>query len=207
MNSIVRYAAVLVVGILIGSLGFYAWTQLSPAEAPRNAAFTEYGDTSTMTYRGFLKVADITGSTFDSEHRGAIEVLEFSWGETMDADAAFGGTSVVRPEKADFRFVFWWDDRACVDLVEACTKGTVFPEATFSVRSSTMVSDYLQVELRNVIISSFQTHGNVFEGTGPICELHLAFVVINVRTFEFSSTGAPIGGDEFTWDYESSTPS
>jgi type VI secretion system secreted protein Hcp len=207
MNWLVKYAAVLVIGVVIGSVAFYAWTQFSGQPAARSAAYTEYGESGAMTYKAFLSIADIVGSSLDAVHPDEIEVLEFAWGEMIDADALRGaGAGAVAPEKEDFTFVFWWDTAACTDLLEACTKGQHISEAVFSVRSPALSDDFLVVQFQNVIISSFQTHGTVFEGPGPLCEIRLAFTVITVRTYEFSErAGAFVQRDEFQWNYETHT--
>jgi type VI secretion system secreted protein Hcp len=201
MNKIVTYAAVLIVGILIGSLAFYTWTQISPPEAPRNTAYTQYGESNTMNYRAFLKVADVPGLSLDAQHPDEIEILEYGWGETMDAGAIFEARGAAGPAKEDFTFVFWWDDKASSKLFQLCTKGEIVGEALFSVRSSGMPTDFLVVHLEQVVVSSFQTQGNVFEGEKPLCEIHLAFNVILMQTFRLSATGAVLDGAEFRWNY------
>jgi type VI secretion system secreted protein Hcp len=196
MNKIITYAAVLVIGILIGSSAFYGWIQISSSEDTRNAAYTQYGETDAMNYRAFLRVGEISGSSRDELHPDEIEILEYSWGETVDADSIFLAMGAVKPAKEDFAFVFWIDRQACPELYELCTKGEIIEEAVFSIHPLEGSYDFLVVTLREVVVSSFQIKGNVFEGSEPLCEISLAFKLMKVQTVTRE------GSYDFAWDFE-----
>jgi type VI secretion system secreted protein Hcp len=203
MNKIITYAAMLIVGILIGSLAFYTWTQITSPEAPLNTAYTQYGQSDEMGYFAWLKVTGINGTSSEERHSDMIEILEYTWGETIDAFAVFNAMGAVSPDYSDFTFVFWWDEIASAKLLRACTRGEIIEEAVLYVHSRypTTIYDFIRIRLRNVIVSSFQTYGNVFEGEHPLVEISLAFRRIDIMAYRILDTGAVRETYSFSWDY------
>jgi type VI secretion system secreted protein Hcp len=207
MNKIITYAAILIVGILIGSLAFYTWTQITSPEAPLNTAYTQYGQTDEMGYFAWLKVTGMNGTSSEERHSDMIEILEYSWGETTDAFAIFNAMGAVSPDYSDFTFVFWWDQIASTKLLRACTKGEIIEEAVLTVHSRYPATEYdfITIRLWNVIVSSFQTKGNVFEGEQPLVEISLAFKRFDIFACRILATGAVADTYHFAWDYETNS--
>src|SRR5512140_2425488 len=84
----------------------------------------------------FLKIEGIEGESEDSEHKGWIDVLSWSWGETQTGTMAYGGGGGGgKVSMQDFHFVM----RVCKaspKLLEACASGQHYGSATLEARKA-----------------------------------------------------------------------
>lgn len=102
----------------------------------------------------FLKLEGINGESRAAGHRGEIDVMAWSWGE-LQAGGGGGGAGGLDLESLRFRMR---PNRASPRLMLACATGQHIPEATLTVRqdSRNAGSDYLQIRLEDVLVSSYQ---------------------------------------------------
>ncbi len=104
---------------------------------------------------GYLKIADIKGESTDRAHKGEIEILSWSWGET-GLEAGSGLTTGKRQHKP--LTITKRVDKTSPVLQRAQADGRVFPEMTvYLPQADPGHQTYLKYKLSNVHITSFQT--------------------------------------------------
>jgi type VI secretion system secreted protein Hcp len=101
----------------------------------------------------FLKLDGIDGESQDSAHEGEIDILDFSFGYSVEVPTDRGGGGEGRATLGDLILVKELD-KSSDALDAAAAAGTVIPEARFSVRTGTAASDYLVITLEDVLVTS-----------------------------------------------------
>ena len=109
----------------------------------------------------FLTIEGIEGESQDEKHKGALELLSWSWGETNSGAHGFGGGGGAgKVSMRDFDFVMNYN-KASPKLMLACATGQHIPKVTLTCRKAGgKQEEYLVIELKNVLISSYQTGGS-----------------------------------------------
>ena len=98
----------------------------------------------------FAKIGDIKGESPDDKHKDQIEVLSWSWGVT----GAQRKTPLCPHEFTINKSL----DRSTPPLISATAQGTVFPQASVSVRKAgSLEEDYLTITLTNAVITSYDS--------------------------------------------------
>jgi type VI secretion system secreted protein Hcp len=108
---------------------------------------------------GYLKIGDIKGESTDDKHKGEIEVLSWSWGES----AARAGTTaaVARPAAGPGKLTITKPvDSSSPELARAAASGRKFERMTVTLPPSRAGGKYMTVTLRDVVISSVQQSGS-----------------------------------------------
>lgn len=109
----------------------------------------------------FLKIEGVSGESADSKHKGQIDVLSWSWGMAQSGTmhvATGGGTGKVSVQDINITKRV---DKATPVILSHCCSGKHFPTATLSVnKAGGDKLEYLKLEMKNVLISSYQTAGN-----------------------------------------------
>jgi type VI secretion system secreted protein Hcp len=104
----------------------------------------------------FLKIDGVEGESDDTEHKGEIDVLAWSWGETTQPAASEHALT----DKVSMD-AFWFVARlskASPKLMQACASGEHFPKAVLTTRKAGRhQEDYLTITLTDIIISSYST--------------------------------------------------
>ena len=111
----------------------------------------------------FLKIEGIDGESNNKDHVGWIEVLSWSWGESLPAARIVVGAGAPPAGKVSMSsFTFMKRlDKATPQLLQACMMGKVFPKVEFHVvrsfagvdgQTTEMVVDFLK--LTNSLVSS-----------------------------------------------------
>lgn len=106
--------------------------------------------TALSAHHLFLKIDGIEGESTDDKHKGEIEVLSYSWGETQP-----GGGKV---NMQDFHFAKTFD-KASPKLFLACANGKHFPKATLTVRKDGSNQEYIKWILSDIMCTNYQTAG------------------------------------------------
>lgn len=197
MNKLLSLAALIIVGIAIGGSTIYGLTQFAPSNGAKNVAYSQFGENGVKTYEAFLKISSIPGSSIDLTHGNQIEIEKFSWSE-MQSGSMPEGAGAGQVEMEHFQFIFEMDPKASPKLFFACASGEVLEYAELYVRT---IGDkpevFLRVILSSVLISSFQTLGNTYQGQHPVDVITIEYSRIQ---FDYSSSG--IGR---WWDLPSNT--
>jgi type VI secretion system secreted protein Hcp len=108
----------------------------------------------------FLKIGTIRGESTDQKHKGEIDVLAWSWGQSAGTAETKRGKLPVAciQDLALVKSV----DSASPDLIMMGVTGNVVPEAVLTVRKSggDQQEAFFTLKLTNVIVSSYQTGGS-----------------------------------------------
>jgi type VI secretion system secreted protein Hcp len=143
-----------------------------------------------MAFDAFLKIEGIEGDSTDKDHKGEIEILSFSWGETNASPSnRGGGGGAGKVSMQDFHFTMQVS-KASPNLMLACATGRHFQEATLTARKAGQrQQEFLKIKLSDVLVSSYQTDGNTNDKEAPLPtdQISLNFVKID---FLFSGGGS-----------------
>ena len=108
----------------------------------------------------FLRIQGVTGGeSQDEQHKGAMEVLAWSWGQsTGDARTGRGRQPAVCIQDLS---ITKYIDSASPELIMNSVLGEVAPTATLVVRrAGERPVEFLTLTMRNVTISSYTTGGS-----------------------------------------------
>jgi type VI secretion system Hcp family effector len=120
----------------------------------------------------YIKYDGIDG---DAALGGAIEVSSFSWGVSNAGSSSGGGRrGVGKVSMQDFHFVST-SNTSSPDLLRAVATGKHISKVDFVVARApgSTADNFLKYELKDVLVSSFQTSGH--SGTAPLEEVTLNF--------------------------------
>ena len=106
----------------------------------------------------FLKIDGIDGESADGKHKGEIDLLSWSWGETQSgAHAAGGGGGAGKVSMQDFHFTMTVN-KATPKLIQACAGGDHIKSAILTCRKAGgQQEEYLKYTFSDLLISCDQT--------------------------------------------------
>ena len=114
----------------------------------------------------FLKLGDIKGESLDDKHKGEIDVLAWSWGES-DNTAASRKSKAGRtaPDCIQDLSLTKFVDRATPDIIMDAVLGQIINQGTLTLRRAggKEQQDYLTLTLTEVTISAYSTGGSLGE--------------------------------------------
>jgi type VI secretion system secreted protein Hcp len=130
-----------------------------------------------------LELDGIKGESSDDAHRGAIEILSFSWGVSNSTTVSGGGTA----GKATFKefTVTKKTDASCPELFIRCATGEHIPTAVLHVRKAGAEGKpetYIKITLTDVLVSSYQSQGSGGTAGASVPEQSISF---NYAKIEF----------------------
>ena len=131
----------------------------------------------------FLKIDGVQGESEDSKHKGEIEVLSFSWGETNSGGLVGhgGGGGAGKVAMQDLHFVTRFS-KASPTLLLACASGKHMKSAVLTARKAGKgQQEYLVYKFTDVFVTSYQTGGSTQEAEGPLDQISLGFARIEVE--------------------------
>ena len=149
----------------------------------------------------FLKIEGIDGESEDGDHKGWIDVLSWSWGETQTGSMAYGGGGGAgKVSMQDFHFTM----RVCKGspkLLEACASGEHFAKADLVARKAgkTQVK-FLKMKFSDLLVSSFQTGGTGSGDPVPIDQISLNYAKIEYEYAPQNKDGTLGGYIRAGWD-------
>lgn len=105
----------------------------------------------------FLQIAGIEGESQDAKHKGWLDVLSWSWGESNPGGpVAGGGGGAGKVSMGDFNFMTT-TTKASPKLFLACAAGQHFKEAKLVGRKSGKdQQEYLTWTFSDILVSAFQ---------------------------------------------------
>jgi type VI secretion system secreted protein Hcp len=148
----------------------------------------------------FLKIDGITGESTDSKHKGEIEVLSWSWGETLPTPPSHGGgAGSAKVEMTDLH-VSANLTKASPQLILACASGKHLKSAVLTGRKGggKAQDEFLTFSLSDVLIGSYQTGGTTADA--PLDSVSLNFAKIEVTYKEQSAKGGLGATVRAGWD-------
>lgn len=151
----------------------------------------------------FLKIDGIEGESQDRHHKGELEVVSWSWGESQTIITSGGGGSTagkvaMRDLQATMNV-----SKAAPALFLACASGKHFANATLTCRKKDG-HDFLVITMSNVLVSTYEITGAA-QGP-PLDQLSLCYAKIKIEYREQQadgSLGLPIKSG---WDVAANTP-
>lgn len=106
----------------------------------------------------FMKVDGVTGESEVLGHKGEIDVLAWSWGQSTGARTASGAKPNLCIQDLSFTKYI---DTATPELIMNSVVGEVAPNAVLSLhRASAPEAEYLTLKMRNVTVTSISTGGS-----------------------------------------------
>ena len=157
-----------------------------------------------MAFDTFLKIDGIEGESTDDKHKGWIEILSYSWGESQmvsrTASSSGGGTS-ARVDMQDLSVVKTLD-KASPLICLACAEGKHIKEVTLELcRAGGDKMPYMEYKMSNVIVSSVSVGGG--GGGEPTESLTFNYGKIQwTYTQQKRADGSPGGKVPAGWDLE-----
>jgi type VI secretion system secreted protein Hcp len=187
-----QIASIVAASLLVTTIGVAASLQANKAPQELDFPAILTADAAAVDY--FLKIDGIEGESTDDRHKGEIEILSFSWGETnAGTHAAGGGGGAGKVSMQDIHFTMKMN-KASPKLFLACATGEHIKEAVLVARKAGGdQQEYLKVKFTDLLVSSYQTGGS--SGDVPTDSFSLNFSKIE---FEYKpqnpdgTLGAPV---------------
>jgi type VI secretion system secreted protein Hcp len=143
----------------------------------------------------FLKVQGVSGEAVDSEHKGEIEVVSWSWG--MQGPTVFGGQTAAKAAIGELHVVKRVD-KSSTTLMNFLRSNKAVEEARLSVRKAgTTPLEYFKINLKKVRVKSLALSTDGAELTE---RLTLGFTHVNVSYIPQQDTTGAMGGGASTFD-------
>jgi len=141
----------------------------------------------------FLKIDGIEGESHDDKHKGEIDLLSWSWGESQQGTfSGGGGGGAGKVSMQDFHFVMKVN-KSSPKLLLGCATGEHIKKAVLTCRKAGKEQqEYLKITFSDVLVSSFQTGGSHGD-TVPSDQISLNFTKIEYEYKEQKQDGT-LGG-------------
>jgi len=147
----------------------------------------------------FIKIDGIAGESQDAGHKGEIDVLTFSWGETRPGGQIGGGGGAGKISVQDFHFSAQ-TSKASPKLFLACATGEHIKKAVFIGRRAGQFQDFLTLTLSDVLVVAFQIGGSETADPSPVDEISLNFARIEFEYREQKPDGTLDTPVKAGWD-------
>jgi type VI secretion system secreted protein Hcp len=155
----------------------------------------------------YVKFDGIDGEAQDDNHKKWIDVLSVDWGAHKPGGGATGqsrrrGAAVVEDVTLTLEY-----EKAAPKLQEKCLTGEIIKKVEIELTSTYggARATYLKYELKNVMISSFQTNASGNDETPPTVVIANNFEEIKVTYTEFDDEGNKKGNVETSFKVEKGT--
>ena len=147
----------------------------------------------------FLKLDGIFGESKDSKHKGEIDVLSFSFGETHVGSSGLGaGGGAGKVHMSDFSFTAR-TSKASPQLFMHCAQGKHIKQAFLTARKSGgSQQEYLKIKLVDLLVSGVQFAGHGSELLTENVTLNFAKFHLDYQEQKPDGSGTPAG--EMGWD-------
>jgi len=142
----------------------------------------------------FLKIDGIEGESADSKHKGEIDLLSFSWGETQTGThSTGGGGGAGKVQMQDFHFVMKCN-KASPKLALACAEGEHIKKAVLVCRKAGKEQqEFFKISMSDLLVSSFQTGGSAHGDEIPMDQISMNYSKIEFEYKEQKADGS-LGG-------------
>jgi type VI secretion system secreted protein Hcp len=147
----------------------------------------------------FLRVDGIQGESADAKHKGEIDVLSWSWGETQATGPPSSGGGAGKVEMSDLTVVTHVS-KASPHLLLACATGKHIKSAVLTGRKAGKgQAEFLTFSLSDVLVSSYQTGGSA-SVEPPTDSVSLNFAKVQVEYKEQKADGSLGETVKVGWD-------
>ena len=147
----------------------------------------------------FLRLDGIPGESVDAKHKGEIDVLSWSWGESQEIAATPGGGSGAGKVAMTDLHVSANLSKASPQLLLACAAGKHIKSAVLTGRKAGKgQQEYLTFSLSDVLVSGYQTGAS--EAEVPLDSISLNFSKIEVSYKQQKADGSLAPAIRVGWD-------
>jgi len=138
-----------------------------------------------------LKLGDIKGESKHKDHKEEVELLSFSLGGNQTGTSAHGGGSGAGKVAMHDVHVVARLDKASVHLFHAMCSGKHFPEGGKITcrKAGGQQEKFLEVEVKDVLVSGFQFGGSPGSDTIPTIQFSLNVGTCSMEYFEQDASG------------------
>jgi type VI secretion system secreted protein Hcp len=140
---------------------------------------------------------DVTGEASDTDHKGEIEVVSWSWGIQGSTDVATG-KAAAKPKLTELRIVKRID-RSSPVLMQLAKNNKVTDVATLTLRKAgTTQLTFFKIELKKVRVTAVNLESANMPNspsTDLVERVNLGFEQVTVTYTPQGTTGAKGGGD------------
>jgi type VI secretion system secreted protein Hcp len=149
----------------------------------------------------FLKIDGIPGESLDAKHKGEIDVVAWSWGESnpVQPGGPGGGGGAGKVQMHDFNFTAA-TSKASPALMLAGASGKHLKSAVLTARKAGKAqAEFLTFSLSDVLVSAYQVGGSEGEVV-PMDSVSLNFSKIQVEYKEQKPDGSLGASVKAGWD-------
>lgn len=140
----------------------------------------------------FLKMQGVTGEAGDTDHKGEIEVVSWSWGMKAGTVGTSANAQVSRAATIEELHVVKNVDKSSATLMLYLNQNRLVPKAQLTVRKAGKEAlEYLKIDLEKVRVSAWQVAS---EGGTLVERVTLGFAKVEVTYTPQDATGAKGGG-------------
>lgn len=170
----------------------FSWNAQGKFEIPQtSAAQSDY----------FLKLEGVDGESTDASHRGEIEINSWSWGASNPgishgSGGKGGGGGAGKASFSDISFTTSVG-KATPKLMLLCATGEHIKSAKLFVRKAGSTQDYYTIELKEVMVSSYQVAG---DGNEETTTFSLSFQKIEMEYIPQNPDGTTGEAIKAGWD-------
>ena len=152
--------------------------QTKPVAAAVIASFAlALAGTANAAVDYFLKIDGIPGESTDAGHKDEIHIESFSWGAAQSTQGSTNRAGKGCPQEFHFTKML---DKASPLLASNAVSGMVIPNAILIGRKAgEKPIEYLKYELKNVMVTSYQTAGS--SQSLPMDSFSLNFASLSVE--------------------------
>jgi type VI secretion system secreted protein Hcp len=127
----------------------------------------------------FLKLDGIDGESSDDKHKGEIDILSWSFGNTNTGTMhGGGGGGAGKVQFQDIHFTAH-TNKASPKLMLACASGEHIKKGVLICRKAGKdQQEYLKITLTDVLVSSYQTGGSGHSEVLPVDQFSLNFAKV-----------------------------
>lgn len=146
----------------------------------------------------FLQIAGIEGESQDAKHKGWLDVMSWSWGESHpEAPGAGGGGGAGKVSMQDFNFMVQ-TSKASPKLFLACAAGQHFKEAKLVGRKAGKdQQEYLTWTFSDILVSGFQVSAS---SEVPVESVSLSYAKVKLEYRPQKADGSLDGPISAGWD-------
>ncbi len=129
----------------------------------------------------FMKIEGVAGESTDDKHKGEIDIMSFSWGETQQGShGGGGGGGAGKVQMQDLHFTKKVD-KATAPLFLACAVGSHLKSVVIVARKAGKTQqEYLKYTLSDCLVSSYQVGGSQGDVV-PMEQISLNFAKIEIE--------------------------
>lgn len=149
----------------------------------------------------FLKIDGIEGESYDSKHKGEIDLQSWSWGATQAGTmASGGGGGAGKVHMQDFHFTMLVN-KSTPKLILACASGQHIPKAVLTCRKAgTDQQEFFLFTFSDVLVSGYKTGGSDGSEIIPTEQISLNYTKMEVEYKEQKADGTLAGPVKAGWD-------